>query len=247
MTERETAVAAITDAGRGVKARMRRAIEDILALVRDARSDKFAFADNEDIDAEVNAILALMSDDLLADAEKRARNLLKALDLDEWDDESIDYANDEIDGENTLFRLDMQASHLKELLESWIIVAAVHGLSKSETIRNLFTYIANPFASELWRSAGLQNPAWGRGYARNLVKAISRIRADFINRAYLWAKLQQFAEEGAIGYTIHRGSTFDCPLCDSYLGKVYPLDQVILPIHANCCCYVEPAFRDFEL
>lgn len=244
MTERETVERAIANAGRAVRSRMRESVYDILDLVWQERSDKFAFADNPEVDAEVNRILQRLSDGFLEDARNDARNLLKSLEYDDWMDESIEDAEAEIDGETAQFRFDMQASHLKELLQGWIVVAAVYGLSKWQVWTNLNAYIANPMASELWRGAGLGALKWGRGYAHNIIKDVQRLERDFINRAYLQAKLYDMAEKGAIGYTIHRGSTFDCPLCDSYTGKVWPLDAEILPLHPNCCCWMEPVFGD---
>lgn len=242
MTRQETVTDALAKAGRNIKSRIREAVFDILDLVWAERSDKFAFADNEDIDAEVNRILQLLSDGFLEDAIEAAKDLLKAVGDDAWEDDAIEYANEEIDGESTIFRFDMEASHLKELLEGWIIVSVVYGLSKWQVWTNLQAYLANPTASELWRGAGLGALKWGKGYMNNIVEGVKRIQHDFMNRAYQYAELRRFEEEGAIGYTVHRGSTFNCPLCDSYLGKVYPLDQIILPLHPNCVCWTEPVF-----
>lgn len=242
MTERETVEKAFADAGRNVRIRMREAVYDILDLVWNERSDKFAFADNPDVDAEVNRVLRELSDGFLEDARRDARNLLKSLEYDDWADESIADAEAEIDGETALFRFDMQASHLKELLEGWIVVAAVYGLSKWQVWTNLNAYIGNPMASELWRGAGRGALRWGRGYAHNIINDVRRLERDFLSRVYLQAKLYKITEEGAIGYTIHRGSNFDCPLCDSYTGKVWPLDAEILPLHPNCVCWLEPVF-----
>ena len=244
MTERERVEDSLATAGSGVESRMKEAVEKILALVWDARSDKFAFADNPDVDAEVNRILAQMSDGMLEEARTSARNLLKSLDFDEWEDDALEAAEREIGDETTLFRFDMQASHLKQLLESWIIVAAVYGLSRSRVWIDLKTYLTNPMASRLWRGAGRGPMRWGRGYVNNLIEAYRRLIRDYLHRAYLYAQLNKYAEEGAIGYTIHRGSTYDCPLCDSYTGMVWPLDAEILPIHVNCMCYTEPVFRE---
>ena len=62
MADQSKITDALASAGTGVETRMRESVEAILDLVWDARSDKFAFADNPDIDAEVNRILAMMAD-----------------------------------------------------------------------------------------------------------------------------------------------------------------------------------------
>lgn len=242
MAQNDRLTDALASAGGKVEARMREAVEAILDLVWDARSDKFAFADNPDIDAEVNRILAMMSDGMLEDARNAAKAILKAVEYDDWEDDALEYAESAVDGQTPLFRFDMQASHLKELLESWIAVAALYGLAKSRIWTDLRNYMANPLASRLWRGAGKGPMRWGKGYLNNLIDANRRLMRDYITRAYQFAALQKYQEEGAVGYTIHRGSTFYCPLCDSYTGKVWPLDTVILPNHPNCVCYTEPVF-----
>lgn len=244
MPGRDSLAGAMAAATGGVEARMKDAINRILDLVWDARSDKFAFADNEDVDAEVNRILALMSDGMLDDARRAAEALLKTVEMDDWEEDAMEYAGGEVAGEDALFRFDMQASHLKELLEGWIVVAAVYGLSKARVWTDLMTFMSNPMASRMWRGAGVKMPSWGRGYLTNLVAAYRRLIRDFMMRAYSYAELHKYARDGAIGYTVHRGSAFDCPLCDSYCGRVYPLDAVVLPVHVNCMCYTEPVFRE---
>ena len=243
MPKRDDLVTAMSRAGSGVEARMKAAIGRILDLVWEVRSDKFAFADNEDIDAEVNRILVEMSDGMLEDARKAADALLRAVEMDEWEEDALEYAEGEIAGEDAPYRFDMQASHLKELLEGWIAVAAIYGLSRARVWTDLLTFMSNPMASKLWRGAGIRVPQWGRGYLVNLIEAYKRLIRDYLSRAYIYAELHKYTKEGATGYTIHRGSDFDCPLCDSFCGPVYSLDEVILPIHPNCMCYTEPVFK----
>lgn len=237
-------VKALASVGGGIEDRMREAVDRILALVWDVRSDSFSFADNPEVDAEVNRVLAQMDDGMMEDAVKAAKALLKSVEMDDWEDDAVEFAERGISNETPLFRMDMQATHLKELLEGWIVVAAVYGLSRQGVWQNLRTFLGNPFAAKMWREAGLQIPHWGRGYMANLIDAYRRLIRDFVSRAYHYAELRDFEKKGAIGYTIHRGSTFDCSTCDSYTGKVWPLTVQILGIHPNCMCYAVPVYKD---
>ena len=234
---------ALAGVGSNIEDRMRESVERILDLVWEVRSESFSFIDNPDIDAEVNRILALMDDGMFDDARKAAKDLLKSIEMDEWEDDAIEYAEREISGETPLFRLDMQASHLKEFLQGWIVVAAVYGLARAKVWQNLRTYLGSPFARKMWRDAGLPMPHWGRGYMNNIEDAYRRLMRDYISRAVQYAAIQKYRQQGAIGYTVHRGSTFDCPTCDSYTGRIWPLDAVVLPIHVNCMCYTKPVFN----
>lgn len=242
MANNAKVVKALAAAGSGVEERMRETVEQILSLVWDVRSDSFTFADNPDVDAEVNRILAMMDDGMMEDAVKAAKALLKSIEMGDWEDDAVEFAERGISNETPLFWMDMQATHLKELLQGWIVVAAVYGMTREMVWRNLRTFLGNPFAAKMWRGAGQQIPHWGKGYMSNLIDAYRRLIRDFISRAYRYAELRDFERDGATGYTIHRGSTFDCPVCDSYTGRVYPINEVILPIHVNCMCYTEPVY-----
>ena len=54
----------------------------------------------------------------------------------------------------------------------------------------------------------------------------------------------RYGKNGAIGYTIHRGSGFDCPYCESFTGVVHPMTECLLPLHPRCVCYSVPVYGD---
>lgn len=221
-----------------------RVVNAILALAWEYRDADFRWEDHPDLDEKVNELLRGLSDGLANAARERARELLTLLGLEELEEESIEYAEREIDGEDAIFRLDMQASHLKELLAGWLVVAAMASLSITQTRSLIYSYLNSPSASPEWRGAGLSKPGWGTGYAVNVLNGVAVIMQDMINASYQYAKQKQFAEDGAVGYRIERGSDYDCPLCDSYVGPVYPVGEMILPIHPRCVCIPVPVYEN---
>lgn len=246
MRDREQLIDAMASVKPDVRKRMDAAIAAIFALAWKYRGENFSFEAHEDIDAEVNRILAAMSDGNLADAEDRAKRLLEDLELEEYEDEALEFAEREIEGQDALHRFDMHAWHLKDLLAGWLIVAGIAEFTKQKTMLNLYAYLGNPMASADWRKAGLNAPHWGTGYAVNVLNGMTVIGQDHINRAYQYALIQDFSAQGAIGYRTVRNSGYDCPFCDEMTQKIWPLDEIVLPYHPRCVCLPVPVFAGDE-
>ena len=149
-------------------------------------------------------------------------------------------------------RLDKHCSTLRYFLEGWIAIGMVNKLKEYELTNNILSYIDNPFASPLWQeafNAGYLSTAirsrgysYGKGNQRNVLSALTEIERYAINEAFQYGRLLHYGKTGAIGYIIHRGSSYDCPHCDSNCGFVIPLNDIRLPQHNRCCCWSEPIF-----
>lgn len=242
--ERNALLDALSGAKTDAREQYDRAVNAVLNVAWSFRNEEFQWEDYPELNDRVNEILRDLSDECIEDAEVRARDLLRRLDLDDWEDESLQYAMRGTGEDSVLFRLDMQASHLKELLAGWLITAAISGLSIARTRVLIYSYMNSPSASEEWRGAGLAKPGWGSGYAVNVLNGMAVIMQDMINAAYQYAKQEGFRRDGAVGYRIERGSDYDCPLCDSYVGPVYPVGEMILPIHPRCVCIPVPVYEN---
>lgn len=239
MAKNERTVGEMASVRGDVRERTRSAIEAILALVWEYRASDFTFAASPDIDGEVNGILRNLSDGNLADAEKRAKRLLEMLELEDWEDDSIDYAEREISGENALWRLDFHSSHLKELIEGWIAVAAMYGWSKAKTLQNIWAYLSDPSASKDWRASGRGKPSWGRGYSRDIMAGMTLVGQDIVATVAEYAGYMRASRAGAAYFIRHRNSGYNCPECDSYCEKKLPISAVIFQTHPRCVCYNE--------
>lgn len=228
----------------GARSRIVSLIDEILSLAWEYRAEGFAFENFPQLDAQVNKVLADFSDGNLADAEKKLRELLESLEWGDFADDALEYAENEKDNQNALFRFDMHASHLKEIIAVWLGVAFVGELSKTETARQIWGFWGSPELSPKW--VGVRSPFfhWGKGYTKNILGGIIVLEQDIINSAYQFAVLQDFSRQGAIGYKIRRGSNYDCPYCDEHCGILYPLGQQILPLHSRCLCIAYPVFSN---
>ena len=228
----------------GVRPRIVALIDEILSLAWVYRAEGFTFDADSTLDAQVNKVLADFSDGEIADAEKKLRKLLESLEWSDFGDDALEYAEREQNDQNAVYRFDMHASHLKEIIAVWLGISFVSGLSRSETARQIWGYWGSPELSPKW--VGPRSPffLWGKGYTKNILNGIVVLEQDIINSAYQFAVLQDFGRQGAIGYKIKRGSGYNCPYCDEHCGIVYPLSRQILPLHSRCMCIAYPVFSN---
>ena len=202
---------------------------------------------------KVNQRLISLSDEILSDIEERARRASEyAEEEDEWAPLILPYITRQIGEEDMVQRLDKHCSTLRYFLEGWIAIGMVNKLQEYELTNNILSHIDNPFASPLWQeafNAGYLSTAirrrgysYGKGNQRNVLAALTEIERYAINEAFQYGRLLHYGKTGAIGYIIHRGSSYDCPHCDSNCGFVIPLNDIRLPQHNRCCCWSEPIF-----
>lgn len=241
---KEDAIDQMSRVKQDARARMDAAVAAIVALCWDYRSPDFSFSDHIALLREVNKILAEMSDGNLSDAEKRAKIALAEAELQDYEDDAVEFSEGEVNGENVLFRLDRHADHLRDLIAGWLAVAAYAGLTKEETIQNFWTFLGDVSASKDWRESGRKIPAWGKGFPLDILTGITVIGQDMINRGFQYARIKSFQRSGAVGYRTIRQSGYNCPLCDEMTERIWPLDYVALPYHPRCVCKAVPVYAN---
>lgn len=242
MPGNEAAIGQMAKVRADVSERVDSAVAAIIALCWDFRSPDFSFSDHLALLREANNILAEMSDGNLSDYETRAKLALAEAELQDYEDDAIDFAEEELGGEDVLFRLDRQADHLRDTLSIWLVVAALAGMTREATIRQALTHLSNPEASKEWMAFGKKNPRWGRGFPIDVLTGMTTIGQDFISRVFQFALVQSFKDKGAIGYRTVRQSNYYCPLCDEMTERIWPLDQIVLPYHPRCVCKAVPVY-----
>lgn len=236
-----------------VERRLRQYIPEIIreCMAFGYLGKKFTF-DVSDLSYRVNARLIALSDAILEDIESRAKWAISYAEEEDDEDAILLYIKRKIGEEDIVQRLDKHCSTLRYFLEGWIAIGMVNKLKEYELTNNILSYVDNPFASPLWQeafNAGYYSTAirsrgysYGKGNQRNVLSALTEIERYAINEAFQYGRLLHYGKTGAIGYIIHRGSSYDCPHCDSNCGFVIPLDDIRLPQHNRCCCWSEPIF-----
>lgn len=236
-----------------VERRLRQYIPEIIreCMAFGYLGKNFTF-DVSDLSDRVNSKLIALSDAILDDIESRAKWAISYAEEEDDEDAILLYIKRKIGEEDIVQRLDKHCSTLRYFLEGWIAIGMVNKLKEYELTNNILSYIDNPFASPLWQeafNAGYLSTAirsrgysYGKGNQRNVLSALTEIERYAINEAFQYGRLLHYGKTGAIGYIIHRGSSYDCPHCDSNCGFVIPLNDIRLPQHNRCCCWSEPIF-----
>ena len=205
----------------------------------------------KEISDKVNALLISLSDAILEDIEARARKSIVFAEEEEDEDVILAYIRRTIGEEDIVQRIDKHCSTLRFFLEGWMAIGIVNKIEKNELTNEILRHIDNPFTSPLWKDAltegylsGAINGkySFGKGNQKNVLSALTEIERYAINEAFQYGRLLHYGKTGAIGYIIHRGSSYDCPHCDSNCGFVIPLNDIRLPQHNRCCCWSEPIF-----
>ena len=236
-----------------VERRLRQYIPEIIreCMAFGYLGKNFTF-DVSDLSDRVNSRLIALSDAILDDIESRAKWAISYAEEEDDEDAILLYIKRKIGEEDIVQRLDKHCSTLRYFLEGWIAIGMVNKLKEYELTNNILSYIDNPFASPLWQeafNAGYLSTAirsrgysYGKGNQRNVLAALTEIERYAINEAFQYGRLLHYGKTGAIGYIIHRGSSYDCPHCDSNCGFVIPLNDIRLPQHPRCVCWSEPIF-----
>ena len=236
-----------------VERRLRQYIPEIIreCMAFGYLGKNFTF-DVSDLSDRVNSRLIALSDAILDDIESRAKWAISYAEEEDDEDAILLYIKRKIGEEDIVQRLDKHCSTLRYFLEGWIALGMVNKLKEYELTNNILSYIDNPFASPLWQEAfnagylstaiRSQGYSYGKGNQRNVLSALTEIERYAINEAFQYGRLLHYGKTGAIGYIIHRGSSYDCPHCDSNCGFVIPLNDIRLPQHNRCCCWSEPIY-----
>lgn len=87
---------------------------------------------------------------------------------------------------------------------------------------------------------------YGQGREISSHGALTKITTFYVADAWMWWQNRRAVENGAKGYFVLRGSSYDCPICDSHTGIFYPLtDSENRPLyHLNCKCIVVYSYVD---
>lgn len=223
------------------------AVGELIALAYRYRrlGANFLWDSDPILEREANAILRGLSDSLAEKAKARALALVRQEGW-AWGDEAWEDANERGDLP-ILTRFDQQGSFLRELMEIWIALAFVNGLTQNYLKLSVIRYLSDPYASPLWKGlpAGLLKR--GPGYQRNIIDQIAIIGQDGIVGGVRLAEWMDARDKGAKYWVWRRGSTFHCDECQENSGRAFPMDIPFEHLHARCMCWPEFHYEPMEV
>lgn len=89
------------------------------------------------------------------------------------------------------------------------------------------------------KDINIASPSYGKGIYRAAYQNIIRAADGVIALAWGLAEQQYGQENGATGFTSHRGSSFPCPYCDDETTYVHRFGDPYPPYHPRCVCWVK--------
>ena len=229
--------------------------EKILAILRLCEKyrylgKRFTFDASEELDAQVNHLLIQLSDALIDLAEEDILDI-----VDEEDSDAVlAYVHRDINGDNLTERTDRYATQLRHFLEAYIAILFARKTPQERLFEYIWNNIRDPWNAQIYRAA-MNDPlflSWavtngglhyGRGRYNDVLSGITLLTQDTINTAFQYGKIASYRRDpNIIGYTVHRGSTYDCQECDELCVGVHSLFEIVLPAHPRCMCYTIPVY-----
>lgn len=95
------------------------------------------------------------------------------------------------------------------------------------------------------KGANIEIPFYGHGLYRSAYGNIVRNAQGTISIA--WGREERnFANRnGAIGFRVHRGSSYPCPICEDEVDRgIHKMSEPTVPFHARCCCWIEYIYAE---
>lgn len=84
------------------------------------------------------------------------------------------------------------------------------------------------------------------GSSNSEANNIERLAKTTVQKSWMKNLLEDYREDGAVGYMCFRGSNFDCPACDAICNIFHDISEgMVLPVHASCQCYAIPIYAKY--
>lgn len=250
MKGRDRVIDLLADIKPRVQERVSSSVMAVLSLCEAFRycGSEFSLDVSEEVKAAVMKVMQHLSDENLEDAILAAKRALKEADLAGYPTEWMDEASEEY--KEILGAFDMHASNLLRLTSAWLTIGFGSGMSQNEIYTKIITQMEYPEGDRMWRDAirarviDPNEVKFGRGYQRRIPDAITVLIQSSVWQAYVDAATEDAIAEGALYYVVHRGSTFDCIVCDEKCERLTPMDEPYHIPHPRCMCYLEFLFTE---
>ena len=201
-------------------------------------------------------IVATMSANSLADANREIEDYIIAYSkasiqtLADKDTGAVTrLLNGELFGKTFRDRNDAYMRYFANDVANLILACKKLKMSRNETEEALLKYFTDPYSSDIISranrmGAGIQTPSYGRGVYHSAFQNIVRNAQGTISIAWERQQRNYARRNGAIGFRIHRGSSYPCDICDEQVAYgVHPITDDMPPFHSRCCCIVEFVYK----
>lgn len=166
------------------------------------------------------------------------------------DSENIEsFLVSDIYGKTTYERNAVYLGNFAEDIVRMIKAGTLMGYSDQHLLSSIRTGYKDPYHTSVITKAkrkdiNIDVPSYGNGYYKNAYRNIVRNASQLIALAWGQAEQEYGQDSGAIGYFVHRGSSYNCQVCDDLCGYVHDITTMVIPAHPRCCCRAEFVFKE---
>ena len=159
------------------------------------------------------------------------------------------FLGDKIFGKTTSQRNTTYLANFAEDIVRMIKAGTLMGYSVSQILSAVRTGYKDPYKTSVVTKAqkrefDISTPSYGKGIFRNAYQNIVRNAKQVVSIAWGMAEQEYGEESGAVGFMVHRGSSYPCEVCNEQTRYVHKLGQNQPPYHLRCVCYVEFIYND---
>lgn len=160
--------------------------------------------------------------------------------------------NSELFGKTFDERNKKYMSYFANDIANILIMCKRVGLSGKKVTDAILAAYKSPYESGLMSEAektkkgAVDVPSYGRGIYHSAYQNIVRNAQGVISIAWSRERKNKARRDGAIGFYVHRGSSYPCSICDDQVGWLHKMDDDAPPFHVNCICVVEFVFGEEE-
>ena len=159
------------------------------------------------------------------------------------------FLGDKIFGKTTSQRNTTYLANFAEDIVRMIKAGTLMGYSDNQILSAVRTGYKDPYKTSVVTKAqkrefDISTPSYGKGIFRNAYQNIVRNAKQVVSIEWGMAEQEYGEESGAVGFMVHRGSSYPCEVCDEQTRYVHKLGQNQPPYHLRCVCYVEFIYND---
>lgn len=115
------------------------------------------------------------------------------------------------------------------------------GIAKSALVKSIGENLKHPYANQLLADGIGESISYGRGRTNSMLTAIGDLTRYGIAQGWMKNQYLNNRKDGCIGWWVRRGSSYNCELCDSYVG-FHTDESELPPFHGHCCCMAIPIY-----
>lgn len=115
------------------------------------------------------------------------------------------------------------------------------GVGETALVKSIGENLRHPYANQLLLDGIAAPLTYGRGRTNSMFTALSGLTTYGIAQAWMKSWYIDTKADKAIGWLVQRGSSYNCELCDSYVG-FHSDESELPPYHGHCACYAVPIY-----